>query len=129
MFYVLDTHAIVWAIENDPRLSAAAKSVLKNPASELVVPTMVLVEIQYLTVKKRFSANLAHVYQRFINSANCRVHPLDEEVVAQIPTGLDIHDAMITATALVYRDVFQQPVTLITKDNRITQSGLIQTLW
>jgi PIN domain nuclease of toxin-antitoxin system len=129
MIYVLDTHAIVWAIENDPRLSAAAKSVLKNPTSEFVLPTMVLVEIQYLTVKKRFSANLAQVYQQFINSTNCRVYPLDEEVVAKIPTGLDIHDAIITATALVYRDIFQQPVTLITKDAKITQSGLIQTLW
>jgi PIN domain nuclease of toxin-antitoxin system len=129
MIYVLDTHAIVWAIENDPRLSAAAKAVLKNPTSELVVPTMVLVEVRYLTVKKRFSANLAQVYQQFINATNCRVHPLDEEVVARIPTGLDIHDAIITATALVYRDLFQQPVALITKDIKITQSGLIQTLW
>ena len=40
MIYVLDTHVIVWAIENDPRLSPAAKAVLKNPASEFVLPTM-----------------------------------------------------------------------------------------
>jgi len=57
------------------------------------------------------------------------VHPLDEEVVAKIPTNLDIHDAIIVATALVYRDIRQLPVTLITKDTKISQSGLIQTLW
>ena len=129
MIYVLDTHVIVWAIENDPRLSPAAKAVLKNPASEFVLPTMVLVEVQFLTAKKRFSANLAQVYQQFINSTNCTVYPLDEKVVSKIPIGLDIHDSIITATALVYRDLFQQPVTLITKDSKITLSGLIQTLW
>lgn len=129
MIYVLDTHAIVWAIENDPRLSAAAKAVFKKPTSEFVVPTMVLVEVQYLTVKKRFSATLAQVYQQFINATNCTVYPLDEKVVSKIPTGLDIHDAIITATALVYRDLFQQQAVLITKDGKITQSGLIQTLW
>ncbi len=129
MIYVLDTHAIVWAMENDPRLSPAAKAVLKNSASEFILPTMVLVEVQLLTAKKRFSANLAQVYQQFVNSTNCTVYPLDEKVVAKIPIGLDIHDAIITATAIVYRDLFQQPVTLITKDGKITQSGLIQTLW
>ena len=40
MIYVLDTHALVWAIENDPRLSAAAKAVMTNPTAEFVIPTV-----------------------------------------------------------------------------------------
>jgi PIN domain nuclease of toxin-antitoxin system len=129
MIYVLDTHTLVWYISNDPRLSATAQAVMDNSATEFVIPTMVLVEIQFLNAKKRFATDLSTVYTDFIEAKNCRVHPLDEDVVAQIPTGLDIHDAVITATALVYCDILQQPVTLITKDIKITQSGLIQTLW
>lgn len=129
MTYVLDTHTLVWYISNDPRLSALAQAIMDNPSIEFVIPTMVLVEIQFLNAKKRFATDLSTVYTDFIEAKNCRVHPLDEDVVANIPTGLDIHDAIITATAIVYRDVFQQPVTLITKDGKITQSGLIQTLW
>ena len=67
--------------------------------------------------------------QRLIAARNCTVHPLNNKVVTQIPVGLDIHDSIIVATALVYRNLRQLPVTLITKDNKITQSGLIQTLW
>ena len=40
MIYVLDTHAIAWFVENDARLSANARLILEDPASELVIPTM-----------------------------------------------------------------------------------------
>ncbi len=129
MIYALDTHAIVWFVENDPRLSAPARTVMRNPANSFVVATMALVEIKFLHSKGRITTDLAGVYQRFINSSNCAIHPLDEDVVSLIPTGLDIHDSIIVATAIFYRDVRQQPTTLITKDGKITRSGLIQTLW
>jgi hypothetical protein len=71
----------------------------------------------------------AIIKQKVLQSTNCSTHPLDDEVVAKIPASLDIHDAIIVATALVQRDNRQQGVTLITKDTKIRQSGLIQTLW
>ena len=129
MIYVLDTHTIAWFVEDDARLSADARLILENPICELVIPTMALVEVQFLHSKRRIKAHRAAVYQQIANANNCTVYPLDEKVVSKIPTGLDIHDAIITATALVYRDLFQQQAVLITKDGKITQSGLIQTLW
>lgn len=116
MIYVLDTHAIVWYLATDPRLSSAAEAVLDNLMAELVIPTMVLVEIQHLHAKKKFQANLASVEQQLIAIRNCTVYPLNKKVVSQIPAGLDIHDSIIVATALVYRDLCQKPVTLITRD-------------
>ena len=90
---------------------------------------MVLVEINYLHAKGRIKTDLPTVQQRFIAATNARVHPLDEEIISLIPVGLDIHDSVIVATAIFYRDRLQQQTTLITKDTKITQSGLIQTLW
>jgi len=129
MIYLPDTHAVVWYVDNDSRLSRAAEAVLDNPANKLVVPTMVLVEIQFLFARGRVNSSLADVQRKIISARNCAIHSLDEAVVAQIPTNLNIHDSIIVATALVYRDVLHQPVTLITKDGEITRSGLIQTLW
>ncbi len=129
MVYVPDTHAIVWFLDKDPRLSPVAKNILADPNTILIVPTMVLVEITHLYGRGRISISPAVVKQKVLQSTNCSVHPLDEDVVAKIPASLDIHDAIIVATALVQRDDRQQAVTLITKDTRITQSGLIQTLW
>ncbi len=129
MIYIPDTHALVWYVTNDPRLSTSALSVMNAPGLQFVMPTMVLVEIRFLYAKGRFSANLSLVYQKFITAMNCSVYSLDKKVVAQIPTGLNIHDSIIVATGLVYRDIFQQPTTIITRDGEITKSGLIQTLW
>ena len=129
MIYVLDTHPMIWFVSRDPRLSPAAKTAMLNPASALVVPTMALVEVQFLYAKRRIPVAPAAIRQKILGSANCKIHPLDEQVVSQIPTSLNIHDSIIVATALVYRDIFHQPVTLITKDSEISRSGLIQTLW
>ena len=41
----------------------------------------------------------------------------------------DIHDAVIVATALVYRDILHEPVAVITKNGEITRVGLINTVW
>jgi PIN domain nuclease of toxin-antitoxin system len=129
MIYVSDTHAIVWFLDKDPRLSPTAKNALANPNTVLIVPTIVLAEITHLYARGRISIAPAVVEQRVLPAVNCSAHPLDKEVVTLMPASLDIHDAIIVATALVYRDIRQQPVTLITRDNKITQSGLIQTLW
>lgn len=89
MTYILDTHPLVWFLEASPRLSAVARAAISDPASQLVIPSIVLVEISYL----------------------------------------DIHDAIVVATALVYRDVLRQQVTVITKDEAIRQSRLVEVLW
>ena|ERR1700694_2105595 len=129
MVYVLDTHPIVWFVEKSQLLGPAAKAIMADPGSELIIPTMALVEIRFLYAKGRIAANYGSVQGALINATNCTIYPLDEQVVSMVPTGLNIHDAVIVATALVYRDLFQVPTTLITKDNDIKHSGLVQTVW
>jgi PIN domain nuclease of toxin-antitoxin system len=129
MVYVLDTHAVVWFLEGSSRLSPPAKAAMSDPASELVIPTIVLVEIEFLFAKKRTTIDLAAVWRDLANAPNCVDYPLDSQVVSLIPTSLNIHDAIIVATALVYRDVLKQTVEIITKDREIAGSGLIGTMW
>jgi hypothetical protein len=38
-----------------------------------------------------------------------------------IPTGLNIHEAIIVSTGLVYWDILHEPVAVITNDGDITQ--------
>ncbi len=37
---IVDTHALIWYLEGNPRLGANAKTVLDEPTSELVIPLM-----------------------------------------------------------------------------------------
>jgi PIN domain nuclease of toxin-antitoxin system len=129
VIYVLDTHAMAWYVDNDPRLSKAADAAIQDPVADIVIPTIALVEIRYLHAKGRIQSSPAMIEQKIISARKCKVHPLDEDVVSLIPTGLDIHDSIIVATAMVYRDILHQPTRLITKDGAIARSGLIQTLW
>ena len=100
MTHILDTHALVWFLEASPRLSARACTAISNTTSQLVIPSIVLVEITFLYARKRIATNIG-----------------------------EIHDAIVVATALVYRDVLRQEVTVITKDEAIRQSGLVEVLW
>jgi PIN domain nuclease of toxin-antitoxin system len=129
MTYVLDTHPIVWFLEGSGRLGAQAGTVLRDPSQKFILPTIVLVEITYLYSKGRIAIDLAVVQQRLVAAGNCVLYPLDEQVAMRIPTGLNIHDAIIVATALVYRDVLHEPVAVITKNGEITRAGLINTVW
>ena len=63
------------------------------------------------------------------NSSNCIVYPLDEEVVSRIPTNINIHDAIIAATGLVFKDLMGQDAAIVTKDELIRHSNLIRTIW
>jgi len=127
--HVLDTHTLVWFLERNPRLSSAARAALTDPTAELVVPTIVLAEIAFLYARKRVSIDLPRVFAHVANAENCVVYPLDEAVVERLPAALDIHDAIVVATAPVFREVLARSTAVITKDAEIGASGLVDVIW
>jgi len=127
--YIVDTHALVWFLEKNPRLTETAKVALSNPEAQIVIPTIVLTEIVFLYSKKKISVDLSAVLSDVASSSNCTVYPLDEEVVLRLPTNLDIHDAILVATGLLYRDLMGHTVAIISKDKIIKQANLINTIW
>jgi PIN domain nuclease of toxin-antitoxin system len=129
MTYVVDTHALVWFLESSTRLSTAAQKALADRTAQVVVPTIVLAEITFLYARHRIAIDLPHVLAHIATAANCLVYPLDGPVVEHLPTTLNIHDAIIVATALVFRDVLSESTAVVTKDSDITASGLINVLW
>jgi PIN domain nuclease of toxin-antitoxin system len=129
MIYVLDTHALVWFLEANRRLGKRARSVLLKDDTEIVIPAIVLAESKFLFAKKRIRVDLDTIYRRVITARNCTVYPLDEAVIAKMPTSLEIHDAMIIATGLVIQEAQGRGVAIITRDEAIVNAGLIDTLW
>jgi PIN domain nuclease of toxin-antitoxin system len=129
MIYVLDTHALVWFLEANRRLGKRARSVLLKADTEIVIPAIVLAESKFLFAKKRIRFDLDTIYRRVITARNCTVYPLDEAVIAKMPTSLEIHDAMIIATGLVIQEAQGRGVAIITRDEAIVNAGLIDTLW
>ena len=129
MILILDTHPVVWFLEASSRLSSKAQQAISDPSSQLIIPSIVLAEITYLYERKRIATPASEIRTRLIAANNVVVYPLDEQVVDKLPTALDIHDGIIVATALLYRDVLRQEVAVVTKDEMIAGSGLINVIW
>ena len=126
--YVLDTHALVWFLEKNPHLSNNVRLAILDANAEIVIPTIVLTEVVFLYSRKKIKTNLPTVLAGVASAANCTVYPLDEEVVLRLPTNLDIHDAIIVATSLLYRDLMGRDVAVLTRDELIRNANLIRTI-
>ncbi len=128
---VADTHAIVWMLEADPRLSSAARTALTAAVTAGVrihVSAVSLVKIIYLVEKGRIPrpawerlAGLIVEADSFLNvvSLDAEVARTVERVPARdIP---DMPDRIIAATALLLG------LPLVTCDRRIAAS--VRTIW
>lgn len=129
MIYVVDTHALLWFLEGNKRLSVTAQKTLLDPAHQLVLPTLVLAEAKYLFARKRTPVAPQRILSEIASAENCTVYPLDEHVALRVSGELEIHDAIIVATALVYRDMLNERVGVITRDEEIARSGLVEVIW
>lgn len=126
--HVLDTHALVWFLDGDNRLSDRSRALLRNESNPLVLPTIVLAEVKYLSYKRRFPVTIREVLHLIGSTDRCTIYPADLQVVEAMPTGLDIHDGLIVGTALVLQPVLGD-VAEITCDNAIIDSRLVPTVW
>jgi PIN domain nuclease of toxin-antitoxin system len=129
MIYVTDTHPLIWFLDRNARLSPKAGQAYMDPTAKIVVPTIVLVEIKFLFSRNRVAIDLPTTLKYVANTANCTVASMDDRVVDLLPTTLNIHDAIIVGTALLYRDRLGEQVALITRDTEITASGLVPVVW
>lgn len=128
MHYIVDTHALVWFLEKSTKLGKNARKALLDTDSLIVIPSIVLAEIRFLFAKERFQTSLDHVFSVIENNPGCIIYPLDKDIVNIMPTTLEIHDAIITGTALFFEmKSDSEDVIVITKDKEIIDSELVKT--
>ncbi|MGF1674595.1 MAG: type II toxin-antitoxin system VapC family toxin [Rivularia sp. (in: cyanobacteria)] len=69
MKYVVDTHALIWFLEGNPRLGTNAKAILSHPDSRLIIPATTLSEAVWIVEKKE---NIDFFCSRFARSSRSR---------------------------------------------------------
>ncbi len=129
MIYVTDTHPLVWYFERNKALSKKAESVFDSGELHIVIPSLVMVEVKFLIKRKRIKIVFDEINNVIANDPKFTIYPLDVQIVEKAPLNLNIHDAIICATALVYKDVLNEDVCLITKDSEIKDSQLVEICW
>lgn len=131
--YVTDTHAIIWHLVNDRRLSSRARQVFTETDAgqhQVFIPSIVVVEAVYLAERQRInSTTLAQLLALSKASpTNYQVIPLDLEVIQALRATdrtlvPELPDRIIVATALL------RGLQLVTRDSAIATAGIVAVLW
>lgn len=127
--YIVDTHALVWYFEENPYLSKTVVKILDSENVTLVIPTVVLAEIKYLFSRKKIKVSFQQVVNHVEEDARCKIHPFDFMCVEALDERLNLHDAMIVATGIVYKKYVDSLTKILTKDEKITNIKLVETVW
>lgn len=128
MYYVIDTHTLIWYLTNDRRLSLRVESFLRSAeAGELtiVIPTLVLLECMDVFEKGRVRFDFQALMLRVTNARNFITAELNWNLILEVERTKgfkDLHDRVIVATARL----FDAP--LLSKD-RVIRRLYQKTVW
>lgn len=132
MKYVLDTHALIWFLEGNPRLGENAKNILSDPNSKLILPAIVLAEAAWIIERRRTSIpSVVELFNAVNSDPRLVIYPLNERIIEQtlsLLTITEMHDRQIVATVVVLASQGEK-VILLTCDQNITESGLVLIVW
>lgn len=128
MKYLLDTHAVLWALADDSRLGKKARKAIEQAdPSDLVISDITLLEIAMLANRGRIT--LADSLGRFLAevAGAFRVLPINP-AIAEIATTLrleqsDPFDRVIAASARHHK------LRLLSRDRHLAACRDVETVW
>jgi PIN domain nuclease of toxin-antitoxin system len=127
--YMTDTHSLLWAFTRPRKLGERARRAFEEIASgesSLLIPVIVLAELIFTVENKPIHADLDKILDAIQDSPNVEFVDFDYQAAMRLRNLSivpEMHDRMIVATALEYK------ATLITVDESITTSGVVNVIW
>jgi PIN domain nuclease of toxin-antitoxin system len=124
----LDAHSLVWYMDEGlrDRLSSAALEAVREAEKRatIYVPAIILMEIVYLIEKGKVNTSFSVLMSYIERSGSYQIVPIDADLLkVAIPLkGLEIHDRLILATAILTNSV------LVSKDRDISAKG-VEVVW
>lgn len=132
--YILDTHALIWFLEGNKRLSQPAKLIMAASDTEMVLPLIALAE-SVIIIEKGWTtiSDVSQFLTRVYADPRIEIYPLALDIFERslTPEGMSIpemHDRFIVSTGLHLKDL-GHTVEILTKDESITDAGVLPVLW
>jgi PIN domain nuclease of toxin-antitoxin system len=131
MQILLDTHALIWFLENNPLLSKKAKSIIEDPDNEIFVSIVSFYEMSIkLTIGKlTLPDSLEETITKTIKN-NIQIHEINRHHVVQyqqiplLSDHKDPFDRMIIATAT------HEHLDIISVDeNFVNYKSFVNIIW
>ena len=126
MFYVVDTHPLIWYLAE--KLPKGVDDIFKSSERGdfvIFIPTIVLAECYYLSDDNRIQLNFEDILIKIEKSSNFLITPFNLDIIKMLPkiNIKELHDKIIVSTAKLLN------ATLITKDRKIRDSRIVETVW
>ena len=102
---------------------------MTDPNSDLLVPTIVRAEARWTIQKQRARVDWTDLIRSLEDDGRFTVAPLTLDIFRLASDQLEMHEAIICATAILARDSLGEEVRLITRDKDIRNSGLVEIVW
>ena len=130
--FIVDTHALIWYWESSPRLGKAAKAVLDDPLSDLILSLIALAEAIDIVDKGRTKIpDVPTLLNRVFNDPRLALQPFTLEILEvslQARAVPEMHDRLIVAAGLALQNQGEQ-VAILTRDVSITTTALLPVIW
>jgi len=128
MEYLADTVAIVRYFSKTGKIGKLALNILReadNGEHVIYVSIISIVEIMYLAERNKIPLKLDETLSKILLSDNYNIVDLDVDTIhsAKIIHGLELHDRLIVASAK------ELNLSILTSDNEIVKSNLIDVIW
>lgn len=127
--FVTDTHPLAWYLAGVPRLSGKVREIFDQAVAEeheIIIPALVIAELVMVAEKQRVLLDMAEVIETLQAQPAFQIVALTPAIAirCQSLSALpDIHDRLIVATAQ------ELDLPILTRDEAITQSGLVSVIW
>ena len=80
--HIVDTHALVWHLEGNPRLGSNAKTILSDPSSELVLPMIALAEACWMVEHGKATISIVNDLLAAVDAdPRLEITPLNREIL------------------------------------------------
>jgi len=127
--YVLDTHALIWYLRDDPQLSPAVRAIFEAAEANrtlLVVPAIVMAELYYVNLKRGWFADFASVFSEVISKPFLRFVAFEHSHVLEFTKDTavpEMHDRIIVGVAR------RLGAPLLTADIAISTARVVNVIW
>ncbi len=125
--YVCDTHAFAaYLADSLPSKVDRIFRACENEECEILIPSIAMAELIYVFEKSNAQSRIWDMFDRLDGNPSIEVHALDEEVLKLLPDIRlkELHDRIIVATCRLAK-----ARELITKDEEISRSKIVRTIW